>query len=208
MEMLTHAQMRRFALFLSLVGLLGVLLVAVFGVAAAGASNGIGPVPPATSSQATLHGFAYASDGTTPDILGGASGHFVKGVEADSSGNSTTTIVNIELPVGVTARPSSECGGGVGEFGYCIYLQVGNPYDSTVPACSDPTGLKVDGNTVSVTISCAPGQSFGWDMGTSSLVTDPGYYDAAVVFRVGSTRRTADNTYEISLPGTFHVLAN
>lgn len=115
-------------------------------------------------------------------------------------------MVNIELPVGVTVAPASGCGGGT-LFGYCMSVTPGSPFGGP-PGCSAPTGLTVDGNVVSVAIACAPEEYLSWDMSLSSLITTTGSYDTDVVFKVGSTRRTADNMYKIPNVGPLIVEAS
>jgi hypothetical protein len=152
-------------------------------------ANGIGPLPPATTSAALTSGGADVSDGTTP-APGGIIAGFMKGGES-YNGSSTTTVINFDLPPGVTVDTS--CGGPCIEGG---------------DDCSPEGGpvVAVSGNEIKFRLACAPGQGLGFEALLTSLITTPGTYNTTVQFKVGVFNRAkGGNMWQINPAGPFFV---
>jgi hypothetical protein len=167
------------------------------GMSAYSQSSSLGKLPktyfgswPASYSDSIT--YSEVSDGYTPTIGEGAF-IFVKGNESSSQ---STTIVNFELPQGQTIASDG------GEYYFELF-----PYDKDEDGseddwCTAPTKASVSGKTLSITINCAYGQGFGGYFLTSSLITQPGLYENAVVYKTVTTKRSPGNMYKIRMPET------
>jgi hypothetical protein len=172
------------------VALIAAALLTVFG---GTASAGNGKLPQATVSTAGGGGGADLSDGSTP-AEGGVEGGFT--YNGEGGVGTQTTVVDWQLPAGVTVHFDSDlCGG------YCI--EYGTDCD---PSTSDPTQVvTVDGNVIHFRLACDSGEGFGFGAGLDSLISVAGDYDMSVQFKITTLRRANNNMWQIKLPGTFTV---
>jgi hypothetical protein len=160
-------------------------------VGTAAAANG--KLPQATDSTAGAEAGAALSDGTTP-AGGGILGGFTYNGEAGLGTH--TTVIDWQLPPGVTVHvDADECGG------LCLDYET-----NCDPSVGDPTQVvTVDGNVIHFRLACDSGEGFDFEALLDSLISAPGDYDMSVQFKTTTLRRTANNMWQIKLPGSFGV---
>ena len=146
--------------------------------------------------------FSDSSDGITPSMGGGEAG-FIKGNESG-----TTTMVNFELPYGQYFVPMSEMD--CDRYwldGYCFYpidFDFGGAEYSICPNPPSSASVSNSGRTLSVKIDCGTNQGFGaiWNQGS---YLDEGSYEAGIVFKTNTTKRSLNSMFKIKMPEFAYV---